>query len=198
VAGYKEALRSLMRDLIFVLRKILMPVSQYFLIQNRKLILSVGALVLIAIILFVVVQVWKLLNAPPDISNDFSRPLPEKNPNGYFVIEGIGKTGEVLTKDFLVKKEPINPQGDRILSEKPEYSISYINPFRQFFIAFNSIPSVDVRVNAEKELLEMLGVSAQDACALDIHETVSAIEGDEYAGVNFGFSSCPNGRVIPQ
>lgn len=181
-----------------VFKKIFMPVSQYFLIQNRKRILFSGALVLVVLILLAVVFIWKILNAPPDVSNDFSRSLPEKNPNGYFVIEGMGERGKVLTKDFLVKKEPINPQGDRVLSEKPEYSISYINPFRQFFIAFNSIPSVDTRVSAEKELLEMLGISAQDACALDIHETVPAIEGDEYAGVNFGFSSCPTGQAIPQ
>ena len=172
--------------------------SDTFLIQNRRTILRVGLLVFVVVFLVVAALIWKWMSAPPEISNDFSRPLPEKNQNGYFTLEGMGGNGEVLTKDFLVKKEPINPQGDRILSEKPEYSISYINPFRQFFVAFNSVPSVDIRARAEAELLGMLGIMAQVACRLDFHETVPAIEGDEYAGVNFGFSSCPSGMVIPQ
>lgn len=173
----------------------------YFLIQNRKRILVVGGLVLLALLVLVFfagVQLWKAANGPPSISDDFSRPTPEKNANGYFVIEGMGAGGEVLTKDFLVGVEPINPQGDRILVDAEDYSISYINPFRQFFIAFNAVPSLDVRRDAEKKLVDMLGISEQDACKLDIHETVPAIEGDEYAGVNFGFSLCPTGKVIPQ
>lgn len=172
--------------------------SDTFLIQNRRVILRVGFLVLVVVFLVGFALVWKWVNAPPDISNNFSRPLPEKNPNGYFIIEGMGDKGQVLTKDFLVKKEPINPQGDRILSEKPEYSISYINPFRQFFIDFSALPSDEVRARAEADLLSQLGISASDACSLDIHETVPVFEGDEYAGVNFGFSSCPTGKVIPQ
>lgn len=172
--------------------------SDNFLIQNRRIILRSGAVVFIVLLLVLTIFIWKSVNTAPNISNDFSRSLPEKNPNGYFTIEGMGGSGEVLTKDFLLKKDPINPQGDRILSEKVEYSISYINPFRQFFIAFNSVPSVDVRLRAEAELLDMLGITAQDICRLDIHETVPAVEGDEYAGVNFGFSPCPSGKIIPQ
>lgn len=174
-----------------------MSSSDIFLIQNRRVILFSLTFSSLLVLLVVGVLVWKWMNPLPDISNDFSRPLPEKNSEGYFVIEGMGKNGKILTKDFLVKKKPINPQGDSILVEKTEYLISYINPFRQFFIAFNSVPSVDVRMRAEAELLEMLGVTAQDACELDIHETVPVSEGDEYAGVNFGFSSCPTGKPIP-
>lgn len=175
-----------------------MSLPFYFLIRNRKPILFVGATVLLLAATLIGVGLWKATRTEPDINNDFAAPLPPRNQDGNFVIEGMGGNGEVKTKDFLLKKPAFNPQGDRILSEKPEYSISYINPFRQFFIAFNSAPDDALRGRAETELLDLLGVSREDICLLDVHETVSRAEGEEYAGVNFGFSSCPTGKPIPR
>lgn len=166
-----------------------------FFSQHKRLTIFVGILIFLAAILYLSAKFFGQ-GTMPTLENDFSRPLPEQNAGG-FTIAGENNVS-VQTKDFISSSPAINPQGDRVLSEKSEYSITYINPFRQFFIAFNNVPSLAIRQQAEGELLSILGVSQRDICSLDVHETVPSFEGEEYSGVNFGFSSCPSGKVIPQ
>ncbi len=167
-----------------------------FLSQHRKISFLVIVLVFIAGTLYIFSKFFVRVSTPT-VSNNFSADLPERK-NGGFVIAGDRGASSVQTKDFISSSSQINPQGDRMLTDNDKYSISYINPFRQFFIAFNEVPSQSVRQRAEADLLRLLGISAEDACSLDIHETVPMSEGEEYAGVNFGFSSCPSGKAISQ
>lgn len=196
MASYKENVWSVMyRNSFLCENNLISSMSMAFFSQHKRLTIVVGMLVSIAAILYFATK-FSGQEAVPSIENDFSRPLPEQNAGG-FTIAGE-KNNLVQTKDFISSSPAINSQGDRILSEKSEYSITYINPFRQFFIAFNHVPSVETRQEAETELIMLLGVSEKDACLLDIHETVPSFEGVEYSGVNFGFSSCPSGKSIPQ
>ena len=139
-----------------------MSLPLYFFVEHRKRILLVVGTVFLFLVIIFSLQFWKWFHASPTLSNDFLRDIPKKDPNGYFIIEGMGNKGQVQTKDFITGTSAINPQGDRILSQKSDYDISYINPFRQFFIAFNSVPTDVVRKNAESELLSILGVSESD------------------------------------
>lgn len=124
-------------------------------------------------------------------------PLPESTGNGKIVFRD--RNGRSIEMNDIITKYPEqNPQHDRYLSEKMEYNISYVNASRTFFIAFSVVPDDALRKKAEQDLLSVLGVDSESACRLNVHESVPQVFGDQYAGVNFGFSTCPGSSVIPQ
>lgn len=175
----------------------------FFLEHRRASLFALFSAIFVCIALLVFV-VWSFFGGnggqPANPSNPFSQPLPEKNSNGYFVIAGKrnAQPVQVETKDFLAGRPALNPDGDRHLLDSEGYSIDYINSFRQFFINFGVVPNDELRQRAEADLLDLLGITASDACVLDIIESVPYVYGSQYAGVNFGFSSCPTGQAIPQ
>ncbi len=122
-------------------------------------------------------------------------PLPESVGNDRIVfLDKYGQSIEV--NDIIVRYQEQNPQHDRFLVEKAGYNISYVNASRTFFIAFSVVPDDALRKKAEQELLSVLGIDSSSACRLNVHESVPQVFGDQYAGVNFGFSTCPGSSGI--
>lgn len=155
--------------------------------------IGIGIGIISLIFIFgVFLWIWRVKQSQPVVQQGALPPLVKE---GEILLEGYnGKS--IVVKDFISDHPAQNMQEDRFLSDTSEYSITYVNISRQFFIAFSDIPSLELRMKAEDELLQILGISRSDACGLNIYESVPKELGDEYSGANFGFSSCPDGRPI--
>lgn len=124
-------------------------------------------------------------------------PLPESKGNNKIAF--LDKSGQSIEVNDIITKYPEqNPQHDRFLVENVDYNISYVNGSRAFFISFSVVPDDVLRKKAEQELLSILGIDSSAVCRLNVYESVPSVFGDQYAGVNFGFSSCPGSLNIPQ
>ncbi len=105
--------------------------------------------------------------------------------------------GKIQTKDFLndpeTRKDPINT-GYYYLGPYDgslPYSIEYIASSQYFNISLLQQPIGPARVDAEKYLMDHLGISAQQMCTLKYSVSVPVSVDQKHAGVDLGFSFCP-------
>jgi hypothetical protein len=108
--------------------------------------------------------------------------------------------GSILVKDFkndaATKPDP-NNQGQYYLSggldptaASTAYSTFFVEANQSFNITLLREPIKDVRIQAETELLQKLGITQEQACALNYYVGVPAEINEIYAGKNLGFSFC--------
>lgn len=100
--------------------------------------------------------------------------------------------GEVTVNNFF---KSARDEGSRSFSlkETSDYSIGYFQPDNSFQIALISAPLQSSREKAESALLDILGISKNDACKLLLHQGVPHFVDKTLSGRNYGLSFCPDG-----
>ncbi len=105
--------------------------------------------------------------------------------------------GTIQTKDFLsgpdAQQDPVNPGYYELGNNETAgaYSIVYIAKGQYFNITLLQKPIGPARVNAEKYLMDLLGISSAAICVLKYSVTVPVSVDPKHAGVDLGFSFCP-------
>ena len=134
---------------------------------------------------------------------------------GQTTLSIVATNGQpVQTRDFLsdpmTVKDPINPgyyylgyhmyEGvpDATATDNPPYVIEYISMTYYFNVALLQEPIGTTRAEAEKYLIERLGISQDQMCQLNYMVSVSARINSRYTSRNLGFSFCPGATVLPQ
>jgi hypothetical protein len=107
--------------------------------------------------------------------------------------------GTLFVNDFLKSpKTTIDEEGDATLKDDPNYTILYYKMDQSVFIGLLGGNLPQVRSDAEKELLNILGITEQDACQLKVSTTVPASVSEKAAGKDYGLSFCPSGKPLPK
>lgn len=129
----------------------------------------------------------------------------------------LGKLGPVVIKDFIhngvTGADPQN-KGLYFVAGSPGYcmpdgtcpggasstdfNVVYDSDLQFFTVTLLAEPIGQVRTATEQFMLQTLGVSQNDLCAL--HYYLGTIKGlnDAYADRNLGFSFCPGATVLPK
>jgi hypothetical protein len=76
------------------------------------------------------------------------------------------------------------------LAQTPDYHIFYIQADELFFISITSYPFDEYRPVAEQKLLEVLEISEDDACKLNVDITTPAYANPDKTGEVYGLSWC--------
>lgn len=128
-----------------------------------------------------------------------------------------GKLGTITMNDFLhngmTEADPLN-EGLYFVAGSPGYCIpegpcphgapatEYVIVYdskRQFFtITLLAEPLGQARARAEQFLLNSLGVSESQLCALNYYAGILNGLNDRYGDRNLGFSFCPGATVLPE
>lgn len=104
-----------------------------------------------------------------------------------------------------VKADPNNPgsyfvgyvpSSDHQIGEFP-YQITYIADTKYFTISLTQEPVGESRSKAENYLMQLLGATKDQMCSLNYSVNVPNDVNTQYAGMNLGFSFCPNAVQLP-
>jgi hypothetical protein len=132
-------------------------------------------------------------NIPPSTDTNENPPTTQET----FVIETT--EGSVLIKNFYKNPVAILPGIGLVLTTTFDYDIHFMFSDNSFTITIFNPPIVEVRRQAEEELLNILGVSEQDACKLNVHLGVHrSADSDLGGGADYGLSFCSSGLPFPE
>lgn len=120
------------------------------------------------------------------------------------------QNGPISARDFLsdttTTADPYN-QGyydlggsmtSGVGSSSPAFAITYISSTQYFNIALLREPIATARADAEQFLLQDLGITKEQACALKYMVSVPYWVNQKFTGRNLGFSFCPGAVILPQ
>lgn len=128
-----------------------------------------------------------------------------KNPNPTQASEIILHTStneDVPMKDFYKAPDTrlLDQKGDAVLKEDRNYSIDYIAADQSFGISLTGESLQTSRNGAEQELLNILGITKDQSCKLNVSVTVPGNINESNhteAWDEYGLSFCPNGKPLP-
>ena len=100
---------------------------------------------------------------------------------------------------LLTAKAISSHDGILVLVDTPEYFLSFNIASQEFQIQLlpgeQSYAVIEsIRKNAESKLLEISGLSASNICTWNVVEGVHFSYWPELSGVDYAFSTCPNGK----
>lgn len=92
--------------------------------------------------------------------------------------------------NFLEKSKTIEKTGEVFVIEKDDYIIVYNKISQSFLIDILSSPFDTTRATAEKDFLNYLGITQEDACKLIIIENTPYFANPQDAGKDYGLNFC--------
>lgn len=120
----------------------------------------------------------------------------------------------IVVKDFLkdptTVKDPFIPNyyylgyhtnvgvSDPTATDNPPYIIGYIADTQYFNIALLQEPVGLVREEAQRYLMDRLGIEEDQMCKIDYTVSVPVSVNAVYSGRSLGFSFCPGAVVMPK
>jgi hypothetical protein len=105
---------------------------------------------------------------------------------------GASSTVRLGESDYIIAQTNDDPSGQQ------EYQILYHAPDRTFTLSLMSEPIGRIRLDAEDELLALLGITETEACALRVNVTVPISVNERYSGKNLGMSFCRGATKLPE
>lgn len=175
----------------------------------------------VVVITALVLAVWVLMASTPLPPPAPTPSLPEAGTQGPGTSQGgqglsipINGGSSISTRDFLSDtqtiSDPNNPgyyylgyhqstgPEDASATDAPPYVIGYIVQTHYFNVGLYAEPIGQVRIEAEQYLLNMLGITEEEACTLKYMVSVPNNVNSYYSGQNLGFSFCPGAVKLPQ
>lgn len=127
------------------------------------------------------------------------------------------RSGEpIAVNDFITngvtEQDPINPSqyylaGKNALCElesdcysgapADDFDVVYFSDEEAFAIGLTAEPLGQARRNAEQFLMQALGISEEEMCALNYFLTTDQGVSEQYAGADLAFSFCPGAVPLP-
>lgn len=96
----------------------------------------------------------------------------------------------VKVTDFIDETNQDESPGYYTIAKTPDYHIFYLPADELFFISITSYPFDEHRAVAEQKLLEVLAISEDEACKLNVDITTPAYANPDKAGEVFKLSFC--------
>ncbi|OGM01821.1 hypothetical protein A2115_03825 [Candidatus Woesebacteria bacterium GWA1_41_8] len=141
----------------------------------------------VAILVFIIVKVnlsGKKVEAP--IQTAKKRVIPTPPAGDTLEINGV------KVKNFYKEGSPPGSLGEVTFVKKAQYSLTYFPEETGFLLVITSSPFEENRKLAEKDLLQVLGITEADMCKLSVYITTPQIYNPNEAGNNYPLSYCNN------
>jgi hypothetical protein len=162
--------------------------------MNKSLIKIVGAIV---VLLFVGLVTYLL------IERGNNMPATDDKTGTEFPIGGGDSDSDTENPNIPTPKNPIIDAsetvslggGSYVIAEgsttvPPSYRIGYYEPDDSFTVTLYDAPFGETRLKAEEKLIEILGLTKNEACALRVTVAIPNEESATLSGKNLGLSFC--------
>lgn len=143
--------------------------------NKRKVIVTI----IIVIIFVITFLVYKLSTTTPTTFSVIEKKTSEK----------LNIT-DVSVNNFYKIKINTNPRGDTLFSQNIDYQIIYFSGEEQFLISIMGSPFEEKRALAESNFIQVLGISQEDACKLNVIINTPLFANPDESGVNYKLSFC--------
>ena len=121
-----------------------------------------------------------------------------QNPTGTMVVQDFRANSDTvrdpINTSFYYLKYHTTGEG---ATQNPPYTISYDTVTGSFTVALYQEPLRQTRAEAEQYLMNALGLSQANMCALRYTVSVPGDINEYYSGTNLLFSFCPGATVLP-
>lgn len=172
-------------------------------------ILSLGIVLLAVWLYLVFFRVQTVSDQAPDVTNNiFGTPadsVPVVSSTGPVVATlqlSLRDGTKVEVLDFTTKNQPTTSSainGFQVAgSNTGEYQILYYPQNSGMLISLFTEPLGAVRLDAERELISVLGLSSQQLCLLTVDVRTTEKVSSVFGGRNLGLSFCPGATPLPQ
>jgi hypothetical protein len=104
-------------------------------------------------------------------------------------------SGNVTVKNFYKTALALIEGTEVVLAKNDGYEIDYSNVDSSFVITIRQIPIDSVRVDAESQLLNLLGISKNDACRLSVSVIIPASLDPQAGGRSYPLGICSQGAL---
>ncbi len=169
-------------------------------IKTLRYIFFTVILVTLAVTFFLLLKNKMAPNAPePNVGTSSYPELKSPAQSDKIIIKTSGGDIEINNVEKeATKSVKYGNNFEYIIKEDTSgYSISYFPQNQGFIIAISSPEIQKVRETAEADFLNILGVSKEKACLLNVDLGAIYSANAEAAGKNYGLSFCPNGKPFP-
>lgn len=120
-------------------------------------------------------------------------PIITPQPTPKLVVPDSDKieVSETRVNNFYKDAKVINAEGDlRLQSADKSYSIIYFPKSEQFNISIVKAPFQEIRMTAEEDFVNKMGVDKDELCNLDVVVTTPRFANPEEAGTVYKLSFC--------
>jgi hypothetical protein len=130
----------------------------------------------------------------PENNGSYSDIVPYSEDTGFAILQKKG--GYAQVRDFISDEDTYEfTPGTLVLGKAEglkgtEYEIFYFKEDGSITVSLLTEPLHTIRLLAEKELLESLGVSEETLCSFDVWVSVPREVSEIYSGRNLGLSFC--------
>lgn len=177
--------------------------------------------VLLGVVLLAVAG-FVLLRPAPVLETPSNPSFPGAGPGGQGgalsqAVTLPSRSGEPIVVDNFInngvtEQDPINPSqyylaGKNALCElerdcysgapTDDFDVVYFSDEEAFAIGLTAEPLGEARRSAEQFLMNTLGITEAEMCALNYFLTTDAGVSEQYAGADLGFSFCPGAIPLP-
>ncbi|NTU67078.1 MAG: hypothetical protein HGB08_04120 [Candidatus Moranbacteria bacterium] len=120
------------------------------------------------------------------------------NPDKSLITTPQGNQIEINNPKKIAKEKL--DEKDLVLESNGNYDIMYFNYSKgpSFLITLSSPDLESSRTAGESKLIDLLGISKDQACKLNVSLTVPQDVSSPAAGYDYGLSFCPNGKPFPK
>ncbi len=179
--------------------------------MNKKIVL-----ILLVIVVVILCTIVVLLNR---VDDEESLPQPVTDggtafPSGGGTGTGTGTTNTndsfsfttqgteaIVVTDIRKSEGTTEAYGEytfgSMVTGSADYQLVYTEGTHDFMVLLLGLPLSYARKNAERELLQKLGIDDETACRLPIYVSTIDKVSEQYAGHNLGLSFCPGSVEIP-
>ena len=152
--------------------------------------------------------VFFFFNFSRNVSEETTQKISEKTKEGKYInlpIEELSQkskleietgSGDVEINNVYKKlKEKLSKNGVAF-EDNNDYYMAFYPQDNGFLIVINNADVISAGEKAEKNFMEQLGITKEQACKLKVSITVPYDVSEEYSGEVFGFSFCPDAEHI--
>ncbi len=144
-------------------------------------------LLIISLIIFASFYLILATNKQPEPPNTI--PSPTVIPADPQILNRVNIQG-IPMNNFLETSKTIEETGEVFAVEETDYVIIYHKTSDDFLINILSSPFEDIRIKAERDFLQKLGITEENACKLDVVEKTPHFANPDKAGQSFRLSFC--------
>jgi len=165
-------------------------------IKTNKFFFGIIFTIIIVLIILIALKFYFEQKSPSQTNTGNSQQTnpPEINTEDNKLIIPTSQ-GDVKINNIY--RNPVSSFDGVSFKETSDYQLLYFPETKTFNITILNPDIQKARDEAEKNFLETLGISEEDACKLNVNLQVFFQASEKAAGQNFGLSFCPNGKPLP-
>ena len=159
--------------------------------KKKKIIIVLIVLILLTLTFFLIKD-----RKTQETETIFEKNIPSEETSSSVLLPTNSQNSSTITisgvkmKDFYKSDPKVNERGDVTLADEEGFDILYFSKENSFLISILGSPFESVRIDGEREFLNLLNINETEACKLDVAITTPLFANRNEAGKIYKLSFC--------